>query len=151
MESSEILRERDALAKWALPIIEEARREQPAKVGASYFAPGDQISCFWDRARPYAERLDAAVTIFRSIETGALVGFTIKDVSEHVKKLMPNGGIAGFKHKLPDCTLEIELRVVLFRAALKNVPADDRLEWADTYATIYERAGNQTVAIPMAA
>lgn len=147
MESNEEPRNDRALSAWALPIVEAARKEHPvAKPKAYYFAPGDQISCFWDRGVPYAQRIDGAITVYRSVDCNKLVGFTIKDVSEYLKK-MPNGGVADFKCTLEDGTLQIELWYFVFNA-LNDQSEPQTSERKDAYRTIIERAGRQKVAIP---
>ena len=60
-----------------------------------YSRPGDCLTCYFDPAESYRDRIDAILTVYRAFEDDRVVGFQIKGVKAVIKAL----GDFGFEFK----------------------------------------------------
>ena len=104
------------------------RKQKPV-----YFEDGDFVTFYFADDEAYEDRADALVTLYRSFETGNLVGCKIKGVKRILSKFGDFGVV------IHDHGAQLTLGMLFLGAALANPERRDE----------YERLGKQYGKLPV--
>jgi len=89
---------------------------------AHYVAEGDTLIVYFKDDESHAERVDELLTVYRSLQTGALVGCQIKSVRSILRKL------GGFGVHVDDGDVDVRVLFIAYAFASKKMPPSEMLE-----------------------
>lgn len=108
----------------------------------SYSQAGDCLFYFFDSGESYRDRVDAVLTVYRTIESDRIIGFQIKGVSA----IMEETCTYGYRFEKND---RIELRLLILVSNLvarePDYPDNERRE---LYRTMVQRSAGLEIVVP---
>jgi len=127
--------------------IDEIRSEMDGpeefRVRPWYNPYGDCIVFHASEEAGYADRVDGVLTLYRSLDTGSVIGFQVKGVSAIVEKSESNGMAVQAKGEGEDVH-EITISLLLVMALSEEELTDDRRKaYAEAASLTGERVAVQ--------
>lgn len=119
-----------------------SKSEPEFQVHPHYDADSDSLTLFIDDAESYRERVDALLTVYRSIESNAVVGCHIK----HVTKIVNT--VHAFKLGIQSGRIKIGLLLLGLPLAEDGQIQMKSAEYKEIIGPIADRAGTQELVLP---
>src|SRR5206468_6717266 len=100
----------------------QGKRPKRFQPRAHYVPEGDTLICYFKDDESHAERVDELLTVYRSMQTGEMVGCQIKSVRFILRKL------GGFGVQVKDGDVDLRVLFIAYAFASKKMPPLETLE-----------------------